>query len=233
MKLTILFDNLPYKEGLKTSWGFACLIEKEETTLFDAGGDGDILLYNMSKMGVDPKNIAKVIISHDHWDHTGGLSGFLKQASNPSVYILKSFSKSIKREIKKQGAKKMEVKEPGKLYDEVYTTGEIGTWLKEQSFIVKSSQGLVVIAGCAHSGIVNIVAKVRKMFKEEIYLVMGGFHLGGYLKRDISDIILHLKDFGVKKVGPSHCTGEREIAFFKQKYGKNFLKIGVGRVIEI
>lgn len=233
MKLMILFDNFPYKEGLQTSWGFACLIEKDEITLFDTGGNGEILLYNMNRMGVNPKSITRVFISHDHWDHTGGLSNLLKETSNPKVYILNPFSRVIKREIRKQGAKKIEVKESKRLYNEIYSTGELGTWLKEQSLILKSSQGLVVLTGCAHPGIVNIVAKVREVFKEEIYLVMGGFHLGGYLKRDISEILLCLKDLGVKKVGPSHCTGEREIEFFKKEYGDDFLKIGVGRVIEI
>lgn len=231
MRLTILFDNFPYKEGLKTSWGFSCLINND--FLFDTGGDGEVLLYNMKKLKIDPKKIERIFISHDHWDHTGGLSQVLKETQNPKVYILKSFSESTKIKIENQGAEKIEMNKSENLFDDFYSTGELGTWIKEQSLVIKSPKGLIVLTGCAHPGVVNIITRVKEIFKEEIYLVMGGFHLGGYPRKEILEIILNFQDLGVKKVGPSHCTGDRPREFFKQEYRDDFIEVGVGKVIEI
>jgi len=76
MKLTIVYDNEVYKKdaGLKSDWGFSCLIETEnEDILFDTGAKGKILLNNMEKLDVEPEKISKIIISHEYWDHYGGL----------------------------------------------------------------------------------------------------------------------------------------------------------------
>jgi len=231
MKLTILFDNFPYKEGLKTSWGFSCLVNSN--FLFDTGGDGEVLLHNINKLKIDPKKIKRIFISHDHWDHTGGLSELLKRTQTPKVYILKSFSQHLRRRIEMGKAERIEIERAGKLYENIYSTGGLGTWIKEQSLVIKHPKGLLVLTGCAHPGIVNILNKVKEMFKEEIYLVIGGFHLGGYPRKEILRIISHFRDLGVKKAGPSHCTGDRPREFFKQEYGDDFLEVGVGRVIEI
>jgi len=80
LEMRILFDNNPYEKGLEVSWGFSCLIKgAEKTILFDTGGDGSILMANIEKMGIDPSEIDLVVLSHDHLDHTGGLSAFLEK----------------------------------------------------------------------------------------------------------------------------------------------------------
>ena len=74
--LTVVYENNPYKAGLKTNWGFACVIEgMEHTILFDTGGDSPTLLANMDKMGIDPKSIDLLVLSHEHNDHVGGRGG--------------------------------------------------------------------------------------------------------------------------------------------------------------
>ena len=58
LRITVVYDNNPYKEGLTTSWGFACVIKgAEKTILFDTGGDSAVLLKNMKQLGIDPKEI--------------------------------------------------------------------------------------------------------------------------------------------------------------------------------
>jgi 7,8-dihydropterin-6-yl-methyl-4-(beta-D-ribofuranosyl)aminobenzene 5'-phosphate synthase len=98
--------------------------------------------------------------------------------------------------------------------------------------VLDKEKGLIVITGCAHPGIVDILKKAKQMLSDkEIYLVMGGFHLGGFSEVKLESVIEEFKRLGVKKVAPSHCSGElfRELA--KQKYKKNFLEGGVGQVI--
>ena len=97
MKLKILYDNKA-RECFKPAWGFSCLVEADEKILFDTGWDGNLLLYNMRRFDINPGDIDKVVISHDHWDHAGGLSYILNEIGNVEVFVLKSFSMRLKRE---------------------------------------------------------------------------------------------------------------------------------------
>jgi 7,8-dihydropterin-6-yl-methyl-4-(beta-D-ribofuranosyl)aminobenzene 5'-phosphate synthase len=100
----------------------------------------------------------------------------------------------------------------------------------EQSLVLDTTEGLVVVTGCAHPGIVEIVKKAKQTLNKDVYLVLGGFHLLGLSDSQIQRIIQQLRDLGVRKVGPSHCTGERPIELFKQEYREDFVPIGVGRI---
>jgi len=109
ISIAIVYDNNPYKEGLKTAWGFSCVIRCGRTILFDTGGNGTILLENMEKLGINPKDVDIVVLSHIHNDHVGGLSKFLKINHNVTVYLLRSFPEEFKEEIKGYGVKVVEV----------------------------------------------------------------------------------------------------------------------------
>jgi len=232
--LTVVYDNNPYDERLETRWGFSCLVEgAEETIIFDLGGEGSVLLRNMEKLKIDPQSINIVVLSHIHGDHVGGLSPFLEENPNVTVYMPRSFPESVKGDLKRTGAKLVQVRGPTKICKEVYSTGELGGWLKEQSLIVKTAKGLVVITGCAHPGIVNISKKAKGMLETDIYLVIGGFHLGGMSSQRIGQIVNEMKGEGVKKVAPCHCSGDLARKLFKQAYGENFILAGVGKRIEI
>ena len=233
ISVSILYDNTVFKQGTLADWGFACLIEgTEKTILFDTGTNGKILMNNIDILGIDPDNIDLIAISHNHPDHTGGLDSVLGRKSEVSVYLGASFFTDFIRIISSYGAKSVKVDEPVKICEHVYSTGELHGDVNEQSLVLDTEKGLVIITGCAHTGIVNILKKAKEILNKNIYLVLGGFHLLEYSDTEINQIIEEFKTLGVEKCGATHCTGDRAIALFKNAYGENYIPMGVGNVIK-
>jgi 7,8-dihydropterin-6-yl-methyl-4-(beta-D-ribofuranosyl)aminobenzene 5'-phosphate synthase len=234
IKITILYDNYVYEKGLSADWGFSCLIEgMEKTILFDTGTRSDILLHNVKQMDVNLNDVEQVVLSHEHGDHTGGLSTVLDKNNQVTVYAPESFSSGFFQMVKEKKAKAVTVKGPIELCQNVLLTGEMGDRIIEQSLILDTSKGLIVITGCAHPGIVNIVRKSKEIIDKDIYLVFGGFHLVRTSELDVRKIIETFKDLGIQKVGATHCTGDRAIEMFKVAYGEDYVQMGVGRILKL
>lgn len=232
--ITVVYNNMPFNEELTTAWGISVFIEGlEKSVLFDTGGDGSVLLANMEKLGINPYDIEIVILSHIHGDHVGGLDALLEKNNNVTVYIPSSFPDDFKNKVKSKTGKLVIVKEPHKICENVWTTGELGTSIKEQSLVIRTPKGLIVVTGCSHPGIDNIVSFVKKHFEENIYLVLGGFHLISYSESEVKEIIREIKMLKVEKIAPSHCTGGRAIELFEEAWGENFVELGCGARIEI
>jgi 7,8-dihydropterin-6-yl-methyl-4-(beta-D-ribofuranosyl)aminobenzene 5'-phosphate synthase len=200
MKITIVYDNQA-DEGLKSGWGFSCLIEAQEKLLFDTGDDGENLIYNLRQLNIQPESIAAVAISHNHWDHTGGLKEFLKLNNNAKVFHPKSFSK------------------PTEILPGVYSTGALGTFIKEQSLVINTQKGNIIVTGCAHPGLENIIEKAEQL--GTIYGVVGGFH--GFSRLE--------KLQKIELIAPCHCTQYKQE--IKRRYPAHFREIKAGSIIEI
>jgi 7,8-dihydropterin-6-yl-methyl-4-(beta-D-ribofuranosyl)aminobenzene 5'-phosphate synthase len=235
LKLTIIYDNNNSDPDLKADWGFSCLIEGlEHCILFDAGDDSAILLDNMKELKIDPTKIDCVVLSHNHSDHTGGLKGFLKENSHVTVYLPASCPDSFKDMIQSYGAKIGEVSGARELFAGIYNTGELGGEILEQSLIITTSKGLVIMTGCAHPGLVNIVRQAKDILAEEpVYLVLGGFHMAWETNDQIESVMADLRQLGVKKVAPCHCSGDETRKIFQTGYGQDYIDCGVGKIIII
>ena len=231
--IAVVYDNYSFKPGLTTGWGFGCVIRAPtRSVLFDTGGDSSILLSNMKMLNISPQDIEVVVISHIHGDHLGGLGGFLEINPHVTVYVPASFPDSIKREIQLFGAECRGVETAMPILQNVFTTGEMGTWIKEQSLILDNQNGIIVITGCAHPGIVKIIKKTKEIRpNRQIHLVMGGFHLGGVSDSNLRSIIREFRNLGVEKVGPCHCSGDRCRELFAKEYGGDYIDMGVGKVM--
>jgi 7,8-dihydropterin-6-yl-methyl-4-(beta-D-ribofuranosyl)aminobenzene 5'-phosphate synthase len=234
LTVTVVYDNNPYGQGLETSWGFSAFITgPEKTILFDSGGDGSMLLRNMKKLEVEANSVDAVVLSHIHGDHTGGLSSFLEKNPDVTVYLPESFPKRFKDKVRGYGARAVEVGEPMEICANVRSTGQLGKWIKEQALIIRTEKGLIVITGCAHPGIVNIVNAAKDLLKEDILFVMGGFHLEWAGKGKIEKIISAFKELNVRYAGPCHCTGAKARKLFEEHFGENYINIGAGKVINL
>lgn len=234
LNISIIFNNISYTESLETDWGFSCLITgTEKTVLFDTGANPDILLGNMEKMKIDPQSIESVVISHDHNDHAGGLAGLLKLNPHVQVNMLAAFRTKLKESIRPLGRDFVELDSPAEICPGICTTGPLGGWRKEQAIMINTDAGLIVITGCAHPDIVEILETARDMAQRPILLAMGGFHLEWCTKGKITRIIEQFQQLGVKYVSCSHCTGPRAIGLFGQAYAENFIASGAGKVIDV
>jgi len=188
MKITIVYDNEVKKVALRADWGFSALIETEKASpiLFDAGADSSILLHNMNELGIDPKDIATIVISHAHGDHTGGLTDILRENKDAELYIPSSFHTDV------TGRKITVVKEAIQIAEDVFSTGELEG--VEQSLALRVDKGIFVVAGCSHPGVGNIFKAAARF--GTVYGIAGGLH--GF------------RDFKIlgelSLIYPCHCT---------------------------
>jgi len=232
--ITIVYDNNGYNGRLTAAWGFSCIVKRQqEAILFDTGGDGKVLLRNMDRLGISTDGIDAIVLSHIHGDHTGGIDELLKRNGELTIYLPLSFPEQIKQHIKSYGVNLVEIHEPRELFAGVFTTGELGGEVREQALLVKTFKGLVLITGCAHPGVVNIVKRAKEITKDKIYIVVGGFHLAGAFPSQISYRAEILLQLGVEKVALCHCSGDEARKLFKDYFGENYLDCGTGQEIVI
>jgi len=236
MDIKILFDSNTLDEKLSTGWGISYLIN--DRILFDTGEKPNLLLNNIHGMNVKVSCIESVVISHDHWDHTGGLWGLLERNSKLNIYSCPGFSEEFKNKVKSYTDNLIEAKEFRQICKDIYTTGEIddrydSSHIAEQALVLKTNKGLIVITGCAHPGIFKIIENVKQNIFGNIYLVLGGFHLMGKHRRTVRLIADGFKKLGIQNVAPSHCTGGNAINIFKEKYKDSFIDVNIGQIIGV
>ncbi|MFO8058111.1 MAG: MBL fold metallo-hydrolase [bacterium] len=234
VRLVTVFDNYEYRPELETGWGFSCLVKiNDKAVFFDTGADGAVLLSNLERLELSPSAADAVVFSHPHFDHTGGLAALLSENSEVTVYGHTGFSSGFQSKLESRSTRYVEVSSAYKLGESAGVTGPVGGGIREQAFFVSTDKGLVVITGCAHPGVVRMVEKAKEVTGEKIYLVLGGFHLGGAPRERLLETAEELKKQGVKKAAPCHCSGDKCRQVFAEVFDDDYVDNGVGRVIEI
>jgi len=234
IKITIVFDNRPFRNDLKTLWGFSCYIETpERTILFDTGSNGRVLLENMQKLNLDVQKIDTLFLSHHHWDHIGGFDSVIELNSDIDIIAPSSLSKLLIKDLRSMVNRVSVISENGsEIHNDIYTTGMMGDEVKEQSLIIDTDEGLIIITGCAHSGIVEIAEQAQKILNKKIALLLGGFHLMRKDEAEINSVVDQLRKIEIDALCPTHCTGERAMDKFRMTFTHKFIAGGVGKILD-
>jgi len=215
--IKIVFDDKCPKPGFLPGFGFSVLIFNNFTknfSLFDTGGNSNILIHNIRKFNIDITSIKNVIISHNHHDHAGGLARILQINSFVNVYVpideLKAFSKVFPNK------NIFGVSEMIEIEKNFIISGQIkGSFNSEQSvFLTTKENEFIVLVGCAHPGLEKFIIKAQGVSR--IKAIIGGFH--GFKK------ISYLED--IDFIGACHCS--RYYNFIRENFPRQFKRICVG-----
>ncbi len=234
-KLIVIVDNFRWDENFDTDWGFSVFIDDGVRILFDLGNKPSIFERNLGALGIDLRNVDYLVISHSDYDHIGGLEVFIRKNRKAKVFLPEGAAGELISKLKAHGYEIILATNPQVVYGRFYTTGSVTPSSRaEQSIFFRSDDYVYVIAGCSHPGVCNIVKRVCAFHKDKNLPVfyIGGLHLyklkGDVLYKKISEI----RECGVRKIAPSHCTGELAVKEFEKLYKERFLKLGVGKVLE-
>ena len=272
MRITTLVENTVTKPGLLAEHGLSILLETEEETILFDTGQKYALVHNATKMGIDLSNVDKIVLSHGHSDHTGGLEDTLRTTGKAHLYghpnILddkysrgKCEQRSIgmpytKESLELMGADLHLSKQPVQISHNIQTTGEIrrqsgfetihdrlcvmrdGMLVKDDllddlSLIITGQEGVAVIFGCGHSGVINTLAHVQQLTDNApISMLMGGIHLIDATTDRIDRTIQELKQFEIGKLALCHCTGMLAMIKLHEAFGSKLVFNNVGAQIE-
>lgn len=272
-RLTILCDNsVTPQMGLLGEHGFSCLVETPGGPwLFDTG-QGLAISQNCRVLGKDLSGLRGVILSHGHYDHTGGLPEVLHRTgpvpvfAHPDIFTERYRTASGQRRFIGLPYLREYLESLGAEFHLLTDWTEVGTGLfasgeiprhpdfqsgdsglvtvsggSEQpdrladdlSLVLETKRGLVVLLGCAHAGLANILRQVQKKSgRERIYAVLGGTHLGFAGAAQFEEAAQALEAAGVERIGLSHCTGPEAAARLHARLGSKVFFAGVGSVLE-
>jgi len=281
-KLYVLAEDLAgYGSPCWAQHGLSILLEVEsqgETTriLFDTGTYHEPVMFNARLLAVKPEEADIIVLSHAHYDHTGGLAGILKARggreipiiAHPAIFrqcfitkprfrLIGLIGENTRGNVEKLGGRWTLSKEPVQLAPGVTTTGEVervteferevtleSYYVDEKGVIVRDQivddlslalnvgGQLVVVTGCSHAGIINILKKAVEVSGcGEIEAVVGGLHLMEASRERIKKTIDDLKRMGVKKVYAGHCTGFEAERLLTEDFRENFVRLHAGLML--
>lgn len=247
-RITVLVENTVHRPGLLAEHGLSYWIEAgDRRVLFDTG-QGSVLAGNAYKLGVPLRQAEAVVLSHGHFDHTGGLAEVLKQGPSMAVYLHPAalepkFARNdngTAREIgmpapaqaalDQRAPRPVFTTEPTPVAGGLTATGPVprttdfedtgGPFFldrdtrrpdplaDDQSLFFDTSQGTVVLLGCAHSGVINTLRYVQSLTgARPIHAVVGGMHLVRASAERLARTVEEFRRLNVAILAPAHCTG--------------------------
>ena len=274
VRMTVLCENsVGRPNGTIGEHGFACLVETASGTLLFDTGTGSGILHNAGVLGRNMASVRTVVLSHGHYDHTGGLNDVLSRTgpvdviAHPGIFAERYWvgeheQRAIgipftRSRLETLGARFHLRSQYGEVAPGVQFSGEIpritpfetgdphlmaagsdGVLVPDSlpddaSLVIETAKGLVLLAGCAHAGLVNILQMVRKQTGcTHLHAVLGGTHLAPASDEQFAGTVRALRVFGVERIGVSHCTGLPRAAQLHAEFGGRFFFASVGTTLE-
>jgi 7,8-dihydropterin-6-yl-methyl-4-(beta-D-ribofuranosyl)aminobenzene 5'-phosphate synthase len=247
-KITSVYDEgAAVGTSLIGAEGFAVLIESGgQSILFDTGRRGRYLLHNMMFLDIKPEKIDKVVISHGHASHTGGIDDLLKNREGLlNIYAPQSAlgggklfrPKGIR--ISEELSKKAEVhvvNDWTEMVDKVFVSSpmDIGGEMTETFIVILSRKGPVVISACSHAGVDAVMEAVKKRFGAYPHTYMGGVHIGKKEKEKAYRIASSFSEKNCTDLHLNHCTGVKGMMYLRTNMGlKGVNDFYVGSVLSV
>ena len=275
LRLTTLCENTVGRGGVVAEWGFSILIEAGDRRILLDAGMGSSTLQNAHSLGIDVSTVDTIALSHNHYDHTGGLPSMLSEIdgtvpvlAHPEVWGLKyGLNKKTgvyrfiglpyRREYLESLGAEFELSEnPQWITEDIATSGEepmvtsyeqvadqffskLGgefvpdTLPDDMSVFIRTELGLVVVLGCAHRGMINVIRHAQKVMGiDDVYMVVGGTHLISASEERVDKTIDALREIDVTWLGVSHCTGFPAAAKLSTAFPDRFFTNNAGTKIE-
>jgi 7,8-dihydropterin-6-yl-methyl-4-(beta-D-ribofuranosyl)aminobenzene 5'-phosphate synthase len=273
VRITILVENSVHRHSLLAGHGLAFHIQTGNRSLLFDTGPGDLVQRNATTLGLPLDRIEAVVLSHGHYDHTGGLACVLNAAPSARVFLHPAataprFSRNPQGEVRFIGMSAasaealrshrggvVETRGWTEVLPGAFVTGSIprttdcedtgGAFFldegcrqpdpleDDQALVLDLGQSIVVVLGCAHSGVINPLDHIRQLTRgKPIRAVIGGFHLGSAGEERIRRTVARLGELNLDCVAPLHCTGWPATLALGQAFPKSFKPGGVGTVFE-
>lgn len=236
VEIIILVDNNPnpQRPDLKPIWGISMLVRAGNMSiLFDTGPSPEALKHNCEALRVNLSELTFVVISHEHGDHVGGLPYVAKMKPGVTVYVPSKMSAYVKEWIKSLNLTLVDVERTSVVSKGVIIIGQLYGPPWEQALALNTTRGLVILVGCSHPGVENVVTKAMKELKTKPYLVIGGFHMSSRPREDCERTVKELLKLGVRLIAPIHCSGSTMRRIMEDKYDKYYLKAYIGTKIKV
>ena len=273
MEIITLIENKEGICGLQNEFGLSFLIKDENKTfIFDTGKTGEFV-KNADKLNINLKDIKDMVLSHSHFDHTGGVKTFTEKCnSDYTLHVNKTFfeekhriteviheflgnnfdekyllnhrvkihylendeykiSKNITLHTNFKSINNFET--PTRYYfRKIYDNYILDSMEDEIAAAMETTKGLLIICGCSHIGIANIVENIRLRTGKKIYGIAGGLHLTKASDERMNAVLNYFKETGIEFFAVSHCTGDKFIEKLKT-ITDNFIYNSTGNKIII